>query len=233
MAALMDSYQPESHLPFARRYPDSPLGYQPVRELDEGDLVRSKPRGIMNYRPLNSDDGKDESFERYDSTCTVETTPGYSEHRGHGDEQSETHKSASKILEQTQRVIDSSRIPPNGGLPGFNSVSSQLGETLEDEETIKFDLGKMYGAGGSIEPIQEDENDSDKALEDSTTALLKQYTTKRNGHPTSIHLGPSGEIVGSGWLTDILMMGHKKYSVSLEEDSISWRVLSQKESMMK
>lgn len=75
----------------------------------------------------------------------------------------------------------------------------------------------------------EEEQERAGLLEESTTALIRRYTMQRNGRPTSIHFGPSGEIVGSGWLSEILMTNHKKCSVTLEEDSITWRFLSRKD----
>ena len=126
-------------------------------------------------------------------------------------------------------------IPPNGQIPVIQPAvlphePSPIALTLNE--------GPNSGTGQPTGDSEKDdhpqsETESDRGLDDSTTALLRRYTLERNGRPTSIHLGPMGEIVGSGWLSEILVTGHKKCSVTLEEDCISWRFLSRKDGMQK
>lgn len=234
MAALMDSYQPESLL-FSHGYPGTSRDFDD-RELDEGDIVRSKPQpGAAYLQLVNEDDSHTDTPPRQrlgsggkSKTCT------------HQDRQ---YEQLSTGCPQTPQVAQGAAeggykpLPPNGQIPLVVGIASHMSSSSVSRT----------GSGGTMlipseqEPCwssrvedhidisPSDEESDSKGMEDSTTALLRRYTMERNGRPTSIHLSPSGEIVGSGWLSEILMSGHKKCAVTLEEDSITWRFLSRKD----
>ena len=218
MAALMDSYQPKG-IDFSQQYQSR--GFDDPGELDEGDIVKSKPRGKMNYMPLVN-----------------EPPPAADERPTSGGMGAGSRNiSASGGIERRQQQKYPGPIPPNGQPPAVieptttkttTKEPSPLGITPHDGADAKtptrhLDLPERTPSS------PQSETESDRGLDDSTTALLRRYTMERNGRPTSIHLGPMGEIVGSGWLSEILVTSHKKCSVTLEEDSITWRFLSRKD----
>ena len=234
----MDSYQPEG-VPFPRHRLEASLGLgvedRREEELDEGDIVKSKPKGKASsgnpYLPLVNEGGAG-SVREAGAIEQAASSPGY--------------------------------VPPNGRIPAVQSIlpdikptlvsaspgsaAATLSSALASTATATATTMEVGGAtvtatatrrGGrepaslSDEEEEEEGNEEEQEraglLEESTTALIRRYTMQRNGRPTSIHFGPSGEIVGSGWLSEILMTNHKKCSVTLEEDSITWRFLSRKD----
>lgn len=216
MAALMDPYQPGSLL-ISHRYPGTSRDFDD-QELDEGDVVKSKPAA---YLPLVNEGSHTDipPRERIGSGGQVEV-------------------SSPQTPSVTQEAKGGYKpLPPNGQIPVAVGIASRVSSKLVSRP----------GTGGSgftpselepclstrvedhIDTSPSDEDSDGKGMEDSTTALLRRYTMERNGRPTSIHLSPSGEIIGSGWLSEILISGHKKCAVTLEEDSITWRFLSRKD----
>lgn len=248
MAALTDSYQPKG-LPFSQHYPGTSRDFDD-EELDEGDIVKSKPKPssylpLVNeppYRGEEASDGRGEGAE------------GYHARQKHGGRQSEEISVVSGVSSEI-----SCPLPLNGRIPASASVSATAAPRDRGLEPRSSGSGGQH-PGNEPTPLQtssttttstappplassaasaranpqaddeEEEEDEDRRdLEESTTALLRRYTMERNGRPTSIHLGPSGEMVGSGWLSEILVTNHKKCSVTLEEDYITWRYLSRKD----
>lgn len=247
MAALTDSYQPEG-ISFSQHYPETSRDFDD-QELDEGDIVKSKPSGKMNsYLPLVEDTQyTDQPRERLGSggSCGVRTHPERQSGQSTGSKTfcpPNTSQGAGRrgyvpteVSNITQGAGGGGGMPPNGGIPVAEVIvpreSTRVSRSLSEQETgwsheqATSRLQTKAEEEGDTSPSDEDS----KGLEDSTTALLRRYTLERNGRPTSIHLGPSGEIVTSGWLSEILLSGHKKCSVTLEEDSITWRFLSRKD----
>jgi hypothetical protein len=212
MAALMDPCQPKGHV-FTHHYPDTTRDFDD-RELDEGDIVRSKPRAQSGaYLPLVN--------ESYSDELPHEAVGRSTEVYGHREADS------AQLLDIQE--------PPNGQIPMAVGIASHPIPASGGSGRTYIPLREELDMSMRIEdhvnddaPPSDDDSDS-KGLDDSTTALLRRYTLERNGRPTSIHLSPSGEIVGSGWLSEILISGHKKCAVTLEEDSITWRFLSRKD----
>lgn len=231
MAALMDSYQPKG-ITFSQHHPETSRSFDD-QELDEGDIVKSKPRGKMNsYFPLMNDEvpHTEDPRERLDSRDS-DSRP----HHTDADLRRSPVETAQKPDQQSKKE---SIPPPNGQIPVAEPISTQCKPMLvtrsvgiggDQRGADQSTVGAAVGGEGDEDDLPQSEIASDKGLEDSTTALLRRYTMEKNGRPTSIHLGPSGEIVGSSWLSEILMTGHKKCSVTLEEDCIRWRFLSRKE----
>lgn len=217
MASLLGSYRPEG-ISFAQHSSEeTPPGFEDP-ELDDGDIVRSKPRNKQNpYLPLVDETPYTKQPEGLGDRSHVYTEGGVSE----------GEKSACgpdiKPPSHSQGVGGS--VPPNGRIPAVDSI----GGRRESPSTTSSSVAKR-GLGGGAEEEEGTEGDTiTEDLEDSTTALIRRYTMQRNGRPTSIHLGPSGEIVGSGWLAEILVTNRKKCAVTLEEDCITWQFLSRKE----
>ncbi len=238
MAALTDTYQPKG-LPFSQHYPDTSPAFDD-REEDEGDIVKSKPK-VTSYLPLVN-----EAPHRVEEASERRREGGQGFQTRQRQEISD-QRGREKISLSSER---NSEVPPNGRIPAVESITPALQSDRKSSSgggtSLGVGLGVGSGSGGkrpgkseSTPPSQasalEDASSGDKegegkaGLEDSTTALLRRYTMERNGRPTSIHLGPSGEIVGSGWLSEILVTSHKKCSVTLEEDYITWRYLSRKD----
>lgn len=220
MAALMDSYQPEG-INFSQHY--GPSGFDGVEELDEGDIVKSKPRGKLNsYLPLvnevpQQEDVREKPRSRDDGEISVQSGG-----RGiSGANKRQQSKTGPIPLNGQIPAIESAIIPHHQPSPSITAGASL--------SSSKQRSGQSMGEVENADDHPHSETESDRGMDDSTTALLRRYTLERNGRPTSIHLGPTGEIVGSGWLSEILVTGHKKCSVTLEEDCISWRFLSRKD----
>lgn len=223
----MDSYPPKS-VSFSQHYQESPGDFD-NQEIDEGDIVKSKPQGRSNaYFPLVN--------EAPESRARLGSRAG-----GTGQVQSDPlAKSECQIP-----APHGTYTPPNGRIPVVEPILSTIEPTGDSGAPTPGSAAAMLSSLSKVEPppplhqsartvareaSPSDEEDRDReGLEDSTTALLRKYTLERNGRPTSIHLGPSGEIMGSGWLSEILVCRHKKCSVTLEEDSITWRFLSRKD----
>ena len=213
MAALMDPYQPLFSHP---AYPGATQGFG--EEMDEGDIVKSKPQAKGSaYMPLVNE----ESF----------TGEPPRERLGSGDRQEVSTHQSEQMINVAQEAVYK-QPPPNGQIPTVMGITS-----APESSAPKTEIAVEPEQGWLSSRIQDhidtsspsDEDSDSKGLDDSTTALLRRYTMERNGRPTSIHLSPSGEIVGSGWLSEILISGHKKCAVTLEEDSITWRFLSRKD----
>ena len=212
----MDSYQPKG-LPFSQHYPGTSRPFEdPDREEDEGDIVKSKPKSNP-YLPLVNE-----------SALRGEETP-----KGRGE--------GAQGYQHSQEVHVHVKEPPNGRIPIAESIMSSSETGGGSGAGVTLGSAGLGSAEKPPPPQQatittQKTKDGDGASEDdkenievSTAALLRRYTLERNGRPTSIHLGPSGEMVGSGWLSEILVTNHKKCSVTLEEDYITWRYLSRKD----
>lgn len=222
----MDSYQPES-LPFSQHYSETSPSFDDREEIDDGDIVKSKlgPRGKMNsYLPLvNVNDAPSLGESRASATSS-----GVCGYQGQfGPPERGAAESIAPSLSKNQGL------PPNGIIPVVEPVHPHLELTPAPSQASELaPLGSDHPAGlvgRDSPPGPPTKTGKGLNLEDSTTDLLRRYTMERNGRPTSIHFGPSGEIVGSGWLSEILVTGHKKCAVTLEEDAINWRFLSRKE----
>lgn len=219
MAALMDPYQPENL--FSRPpYSGTPQGF--AEELDEGDIVKSKPQAKGSaYLPLVNEDSFTDESPR--------------ERLGSGEVKG-VHIHRSEQTADPQALGVGHKQPPNGQIPKVMGITSNP-DSSSSSSALKTEIAIEPEPNWPSSRIQDhidtspsDEDSDSRGLDvDSTTALLRRYTMERNGRPTSIHLSPSGEIVGSGWLSEILVSGHKKCAVTLEEDSITWRFLSQKD----
>lgn len=219
MAAMMDSYQPEG-INFSQHYQGATRGFDDEEELDEGDIVKSKP--TAKYLPLVNEVPEREQYRgRLGS-------PGGS---GIGAQSGGWGSSGGGSGTEQQNK----QFPPNGQVPIMESPHELPQAPTKPNDSLGRDSGIVLAVAAGREDERSDpledptETETDKDFEDSTTALLRRYTMERNGRPTSIHFGPGGEIVGSGWLSEILVTGHKKCSVTLEEDCISWRFLSRKD----
>ena len=90
------------------------------------------------------------------------------------------------------------------------SIKSQNGSSLESQVVVSHAPGE-------------------KGFEDSTTALLRRYTAERNGRPTSIHLTSKGEIDGASSLMDTFRVVGKLYTVTLDEEQLSWVATGKKD----
>lgn len=222
----MDSYQRPEGMNFSPlgHYSDSPQVLSD-EGMDPGEVVKSKPRGKMSsYQPLiNEAPCVEELHEDVNSDDRRKEIKSHLNYQ-HGSQKPPSEK------ESREQSGSGDALPPNGTISEFVSlevhVESGIGDAdSSDKKTYKFDLGSR-ATKKTLETKGESE---DRGLEDSTTALLRRYTMDRNGRPASIHLGPSGEIVSSGGLSDVLLLGHRKCSVSLEEDSVNWRYISRKE----
>lgn len=222
MAAITDSYQSGGIL-FPQSYPRE----FDDEELDEGDIVKSKPSGKANsYRPLVNDVSYTEEPPRQRLDSGGDS--GVCVHQEQRDDQTPVPAVGAQ---------GGGSKPPNGRIPlavGITTHHEPTGVSRAGSGAPMELLSDQNRSWASREEDERDTSPSDeerdgKGLDDSTTALLRRYTMERNGRPTSIHLSPSGEIVGSGWLSEILISGHKKCSVTLEEDSITWRFLSRKD----
>ena len=257
MAALLDSYQPEGVGFSSQHYPGAAGAFvEDPGEVDEGDIVKSKPQGKINntsYLPLvNEVPREDELMERLGGGGGGGAGERVGGRSGGGNKRSSSSGSSSGRVHQKQTTQQSTfPPPPNGQIPSMGGESAILphqssssaiagsggrpgpGLTAgEPQGTTRTSLAGRGVANPQEEEEEEEEEEGDRGLEESTTALLRRYTVERNGRPASIHLGPMGEIMGSGWLSEILITGHKKCSVTLEEDSIRWRFLSRKEGMV-
>ncbi len=250
MAAMTGSYHPES-LDFNK--------HQRFSDPEDGgalnEVVRSKPiaytsssstshRPFINNENAPSSASSCESRERQDRSSTGVGDRGYNNYVS-SPSSSLISSSSQKTPQHTNMVTGTHTInkpggskvtegrhfvPPNGSIPVVSTLSLNAKGTLASDsekksgydsltsnDLLKLDLGTLEG-------------DSQGDADDDTEALL---SIEREGRPSSIYLGPStGDMIegSSGCLEDTLVMGHKKCAVTLEQESITWRFLSRKES---
>ena len=215
MAAFLGSYQSEG-ISFAHHSSEEASPGFEDPEPDDGEIVKSKPRNKQtSYLPL-VDEAPYSKQPDLDERSHVYSEGEVSE--------GEKLSCGPDGNPHSHRQGVEGAVPLNGRIPTVDSIGGQC----ESSPIASRGVTKR-GAGGGAEKKQEEDGDGMDDLEDSTTALIRRYTMQRNGRPTSIHLGPSGEIVGSGWLSEILVTNHKKCAVTLEEDCITWQFLSRKE----
>ena len=263
MAAIMDPYQPEGlkfsqHYPAGVSN-----SYDEERRIDPDDeVVKSKPRGKVNsYAPLVNDtthrreclerqgsskeeaSGSNVSHQYRLSSVGGHQTPGIST----GSEYTSSKDGNSSVSSGSASVSAN----PQSSLPAVLPTSKDSGEagrgnlnSAGDEELIKIDLsaeGKAIRSRNTSSSLSESENEQEQEeLGGSTTALLGDYegggsrSSSQISRPTCVPLGLSGDVLcSSGGLVEVLVVGHKKCSVSLDEDCISWQILSRKSGKLK
>ncbi len=238
MAAIMDPYQPEG-LNFSSRYSaDVRDSYsEEERPFDpEDEVVRSKPRGKLNsYAPLvNESPHRKEWLERQGQLD--EETAKHSVHQ----DQTSPGVSPPSTYTPSQGSGISSKLPTMIlTTSGAVNTNDHSGPVLK-EEPIKVDLSVPSLARDRLKksatPESETDQEQDGELGGSTTALLGEYQeggvsrqSSSNSRANCVPLGLPGDVLcSSGGLVEVLVVNHKKCSVSLDEDCISWQILSRK-----
>lgn len=249
MAALMNSYQPEG-ISFSPRYPDG------VTRSFEADIeeVKSKPRAKANsYIPLvNESTHREERQERYRREALTRTTSQmYKQKSSDSGNQCGMSTSCPQELSWNQCPLsdnDLSKSPTRLDVHSLatrtalnNGNGSEKGVHLDyndgDDDLVKVDLGapSLAVSESDVTTSQtESENEQECMMDDCKAALLGDYQPRgRNGsrrsRPSSISLGLPRDILCSpGGLVEVLYVGHKKCTVSLEDECISWQILSRK-----
>lgn len=210
----MDPYHQPDALPFTQQHFTDPSPDFESQDFDSGDIVKSKPR---SYMPL-----------------TNETNDSEGEGEGIMENPSRSYPSGS---------ASGSLLPPNGSISlltgsaslGHTSTTAAQGLSREPsliEEKRKLDINNPALVDREC---GRNDFDDDDIVDDSTKALLGEDNSqqRRSGggtRPSFIHLSSTGGIGDSGELVEILMKGSKKCSVLLEEDRITWKFLTRKDS---
>lgn len=251
MAALMNSYQPEG-ITFSQHYPDGMSRAYEEPDIDPDEVVKSKPASRVNknsYLPLLNESSRIEDWtERPKSyrseTATYTGSQTYKQGAENPLGTSPTTSYPQEVDSPSYDLSDTvvSKIParvdihPTAAPTATNDENDQgKGSSHEgDDDFVKVDLGASLLAVPERDfssPQTESENEQEGGLGGSTLALLGDYDRSgtRGSRPTSINLGLPGDILCSpGGLVEVLIVGHKKCSVSLEDDCISWKILSRK-----
>ena len=124
---------------------------------------------------------------------------------------------------------------PNHGNGGVKEADSDF--KVGDDNLVKVDLG----ADSLASPVRristsqtESENEQETGQDGCTVALLADYqkggkSVVRPSRLSSVSLGlPRDFLCSPGGLVEVLAVGHRKCSVSLEDECISWQILSRK-----
>ena len=245
MAALMNSYQPEG-IGFSQHY--SKRSFE--ADFEE---VKSKPRAKTNsYVPLlNESSHREEWRERYRSEASTRTgSQMYEQKSSDYDNPRDISSScpprelswtqfslSDNVLSTISTKVDvHSLISPtalSNGNENEKGVDSDLNEG--DANFVKVDLGAPSLVIPDGDDSQtESENEQEGVLDSCKVALLADHQQQgRNGtqrsQPSSITLGLPGDILCSpGGLAAVLFVGHRKCTVSLDDECIKWQILSRK-----
>jgi len=139
-------------------------------------------------------------------------------------------------------LTEAGRLPSNAseGVLDTRDIEVPNSKNDDEEELIKVDLSVNLQPSQHLReastPLTESENEQDQESihGGSTTALLGDYQEVRrnrrvpqSSQSSAVPLGLPGDVLcSSGGLVEVLVVGHKKCSVTLEEESINWQVLS-------
>lgn len=100
------------------------------------------------------------------------------------------------------------------------SLISVVEEDAKSKENASpRNLLKQNSKPNDIQPVPAIESED---IEDSTTAILRNYTSKENGRPTSFHLSPTQRPEELITMSDVFRVEGKECVVTLEEDRIKW-----------
>ena len=148
-------------------------------------------------------------------------------------------QSSAKALNPAATDVHQLASNGNDGISGTSDLEVLGTETNEEEVLIKVDLLSAEEQPSDLlresTPRTESENEQDQesVLGGSTTALLGEYQevggNRKASQSSAMSLGLPGDVLcSSGGLVEVLVVGHKKCSVSLAEESINWQILSRK-----